>query len=565
MIEYVTKVLSGEIVAGTKIKQACERFNRDLERSKSDDFPYYYDEEQAEKSCKFIELLPSTDGRPLTLLYFQRWLICELTGWREKETGNRRYNRAFISMSRKNGKTYLVSSLGALTLIMENEPAEARQVYFTANSAKQARLGYNMLKNSLKSAGKKYPSLRKQVKVLQSQITHLPSHSTAMPLATNTSSLDGLAPTLGVLDEFALAKNMDVMNVLKSGMANQKNGLLSIISTAGLNPNCVMKEEYDMLSDVLEEKTSMDRYFIAIWELDSDEEIHDESTWIKANPIFEHNEIKATMLPAIRDDVDIAIQQKNLNSVLVKNFNVWRQSSEDSYISADDWQEVVSDSEDITGNDVYIGIDLSTTGDLSSVGWVVPLGGGKFHVDSHSFVATKYGLQEKIRRDGINYIELEKEGLCTITKLESGIIDYADIFDFIKDLIDRYQLNPLAVCYDPWGSQAFISKAERAGLEPLFEVRQGGFTLSAPITQFRTDVFNGQIQHNGNRLLSYAVNNAITKVRNNATLLDKERQTNRIDPLACIITAYSEAMLHYDETEGKKADNDFYKSNDFGF
>lgn len=36
MIEYVDQVLSGQVLAGQKIKWACERFKRDLSRSKDD-------------------------------------------------------------------------------------------------------------------------------------------------------------------------------------------------------------------------------------------------------------------------------------------------------------------------------------------------------------------------------------------------------------------------------------------------------------------------------------------------------------------------------------------------
>ncbi len=39
MIEYVDQVLSGQVLAGQKIKWACERFKRDLSRSKDDSFP----------------------------------------------------------------------------------------------------------------------------------------------------------------------------------------------------------------------------------------------------------------------------------------------------------------------------------------------------------------------------------------------------------------------------------------------------------------------------------------------------------------------------------------------
>ena len=60
---YVDDVLNGKIKACRKIKLACQRHVNDLERSKSADFPFYYDQEMADKAIRFIELLPKTDGR----------------------------------------------------------------------------------------------------------------------------------------------------------------------------------------------------------------------------------------------------------------------------------------------------------------------------------------------------------------------------------------------------------------------------------------------------------------------------------------------------------------------
>jgi phage terminase large subunit-like protein len=124
MNDYIEKVLSGELVAPKKIIQACERHINDLERSKSDSFPYVFDEEQATKAIKFMQLLPATNGDKIDMLGFQKFIIGSLYGWRTKENDYRRFNRALISMARKNGKTYLVSGLGANALILEKEPAK---------------------------------------------------------------------------------------------------------------------------------------------------------------------------------------------------------------------------------------------------------------------------------------------------------------------------------------------------------------------------------------------------------------------------------------------------------
>ena len=563
-LEYANKVLSGEIVAGRKIKLAVQRFKRDLERSKTDDFPYYFDVERANKSLKFIELLPGTDGKEIKMLMFQKWVISELDGWREKTTNNRRFNRSFISMSRKNGKTYLVSGMGSNSLLMETEPAQGRQVLFVSNALKQAKLGYNMMSNGLKNVTKQSKYMRQRLKILNAQITDLESNSFAMALASETSTLDGFGATTAILDEWHEAKTRKVYNVLKSGMSNQKNGLLSVVSTAGLNMNVPMYEEYQFLSEVLEGKEEADRYFIAIWELDDKEEIHNQDLWIKANPIFESEEIKSTMLPAIQDDVELGIKQNNLNAVLVKNFNMWQQASEDSYMSAEDWQAVEVEEMDITGKPVYIGIDLSKTDDLTSVSWIVPTDDKKLYCDSHSFVATKYGLQDKENRDGLPYRELEKVGECSITQLESGIVDYDQVFDYIQKLIEENDLECLGICYDPYNANSLIAKAEKANY-PMLEVRQGTLTLNVPTRSFRQQVFEGNVVHKKNIILTNAVNNAVVKEDNNGIQINKAKNSNKIDPIAGLINAYVFAMDYFENVEGSKADNEFYRSEEFSF
>lgn len=564
MNEYIQKVLSGELVAPDKIRLACERHINDLKRSKSDSFPYMFDEKQAVKAIKFIELMPSTDGKKIEMLGFQKFIIGSLYGWRTKDGNFRRFNRAFISKARKNGKTYLASGMAANALIMEREPLESRQVLFVSNALKQAKLGYDMLSNSLRAVSKESKFIRQQLRIMNSKIVHKPSNSFAMALASETSTLDGFAPTTAIIDEWHEAKSRKTYNVIKSGMTQQKNGLLAVISTAGLDLNVPMYEEYLLLDRVLKCEEEADRYFIAIWELDDPEEIHDQEKWIKANPILESEEIKKVMLPTIQDDVQLALKQNNLNSVLVKNFNMWRQASEDSYMAMEDWQAVEVEPQDIKGKPVYIGIDLSKTDDLTSVSWIVPLDNGKLYCDSHSFVATKYGLQDKEKRDGLPYRELEKIGECSITTLESGIVDYDQVFDFIQGLIEMNDLECMGICYDPYNANSLIAKAEKSNY-PMLEVRQGTLTLNVPTRTFREQVYEGNVVHRKNHILTHAVNNALTKEDNNGIQINKSKNSNKIDPIAALINAYVFAIDYHDQQEGAKADNEFYTSEEFSF
>lgn len=562
MIKYVDDVLSGKIVAGKKIHLACERYKRDLERSKSDDFPYYYDEKMARKACQFVQMLPLTNGGKFHLAEYQEWIVSELYGWRVKGTGERRYTQGMVSMARKSGKTYLAASLAAIGLMMENKPAKNRQVLFVSNALKQAKLGYDMLSSSLRQVQKTSRLIRHRIKVQKERITDLPSDSFATALASDTNTLDGYAGTTIILDEYAAAKDRKVYDVLKSGQAQEPNSLLLIISTSGLDLNVPMYAEYQMLSDVLAGKKQADRYFIAIWELDDRKEVNKPKNWIKANPIFEIPSIRKRMQPKIQDDVNLGIAQDDLVPVLTKNFNMWLQAADDSYISVDDWDRTLIDAPDTNGKDVYVGFDMSKTNDLTAISWVIPID-GRFYVDSHSFVGTKYGLDRKIKLDGFNYRVGEQRGECSITTLDSGVIDTDDVFNYLVKLINDHQWNVKMICYDPYNFAGVLAKCERLLPDiPLVAVRQGAITLNVPTREFRDNLFQKNIVHGDNRLLRYSMINARIKEDNNGWQLQKKdrNSNNRIDPAAALMNAYVYARKYYEEQEQNKNLNDYYSS-----
>lgn len=561
VLDYCNKVLSGEITANEKIKQACKRELNDRKR----DFNYYFDVQQANKAIKFMSLIPKTDGTRLEMALFQKWLIGSLYGWREKGTGNRRYNKAFISMARKNSKTYVASCIAIASLLLESKPAKNRQVLFVSNALKQAKIGYEMASSELRQVVKMSPSLRNTLDIKKKQITKLDDDSFIVPVAGKAETLDGFNPTTAIIDEYHQAKDHAIYNVLKSGMGQQKNGLLCIISTSGFNLKGAMFEDYQVMADILNGKQANDRQFVAIYELDSREEVNNQDNWIKANPLFEVPAVKQLMAENLTNDVATARQQNDLVPVLVKNFNMWYQSNEDSFISHAEWANTIVNRPSLQGQRVVFGIDLSKSNDLTSVSWIVPQDNGTYYCDSHSWIATKYGLLEKMKADNINYKALADAGECDITPLESGVIDYQAIFDFIKQMVTENNLTVEAICYDPWSFGYLLGQFE-AESWPLVETAQNNKTLSFPTKQFKECLLNMQITHPNNNLLSFAVDNSVLVYDSTGSCrINKMRNNNKIDPLAALLNAWVYVSNEMIEGTNNEADNEFYESDNFTF
>ncbi|PJN91153.1 terminase TerL endonuclease subunit, partial [Bacillus sp. mrc49] len=223
-----------------------------------------------------------------------------------------------------------------------------------------------------------------------------------------------------------------------------------------------------------------DNYFAICYEQDDIKEINKEKLWIKSNPLLEVAARKDVMSKNIKKKLTEARAKNDLGPTVVKNFNMWQNASKESFLKGEEWAACAIELEPfITGKDAYIGVDLSRTTDLTAVSWIVPYvdeeGNNRFYVNSHSFVGTKEGLENKMKRDKIDYSALETEGFCTITTKESGIIDYKDVINFIHSLVERFNFNVKGIFYDEWSAAPFITELE--DLYPLVAVRQGWKTL----------------------------------------------------------------------------------------
>ena len=139
--EFAKKVVSGELLTSKKNIQACERHLRDLNNKA---FKYHFDVKKANKAIKFISMLPDPKtGKKMPLASFQRFIVGSLMGW-EDDLGNRRFTKGYISLSRKNWKTILVSGLSLYEHLLGKEPVKERLVGLSANSREQASIAYEM-------------------------------------------------------------------------------------------------------------------------------------------------------------------------------------------------------------------------------------------------------------------------------------------------------------------------------------------------------------------------------------------------------------------------------------
>ncbi|MCE4993196.1 terminase large subunit [Staphylococcus haemolyticus] len=553
--KYCVMVLSGTFITCKDTQLACIRHLKDIKRSIEDDeFPYVYKPKRAKKVIQFIEVLPDTKGKFNKLALFQKFIVSMVRGWFTEEDDYLRFNKAFISMARKGGKSLLVSGLTLYSFLFDREPAEGRQIFCAANDKKQASIVFNMVAKQLMYFISQVPELKKDVKKVRELLQHTKDGSYVMPLSRDTGAVDGFEPFLAVIDEYHAAKTNEMLELIQSGQGNLMQSLIFIISTAGFNLNAPMyMDEWPYAKEILADTYRDEQYFAIIFEQDSEEEWQDKTMWAKSNPLInESDDLKEQIEDFLQKRVDEAVKKGTMFRVLVKNFNYWMQASEESYLDFNDWKKNETEF-DIKGTKTYIGLDLSRADDLTAVSFIhLDEVKKQYFVTSHSFVATKGGLQAKIERDLIDYRQMAQHGYCTITDLQSGIINSNQVLDYIEKYILKNNLDVQAICYDPHAIHGFIAEIEKRNWRyELIEIRQGAMTLSNPVIDFRLKVIDEQIKHHKNPLLDIAVKNAVAKNVNDSVMIEKKLNREKIDPLMSTIFAYVIANEH--EWDKKRA------------
>lgn len=563
LIQYAKDCINDTKHCCQKHRWACERFLRDISREGTDEFPYIFDDAKAERFYKWASLHKHTKGvlvnTPIIFTPIQRFIFGNIYGWVHKDTGYRRFTKAYWQVGRKNAKSQSLGLVGDYELMALGE--DNSEVYIGATKTLQAKIIYNEVIAMLKKSSALFKGKWKEA---YSTIVHIKSNSIMRALSKDDGKTgDGLNPQCGLIDEYHAHPTDEILEVIKTGMIARRQPLLFIITTAGNNlGGPCYRIEYPLVSQILNPDIEFDipDYFCMVNELDRDEEgnliddINDEECWIKANPIAATYEVG---LKNIRSNYMSAIKSpEKMVSFMTKNMNIWVKQSAQSYIDMAKWKARGRLNEDfendlgisLYGYDAYVGIDVSKTIDLTAAGIVIPVdinNSKKFITLAHGFIPEET-VQTKERTDKIPYRLWSERGWLTITPGE--IVDYRFMTKWIEETLNKYGLNIKDVCYDPYNATHYTQELESNKGWGIVEIRQGIITLSEPTKSFRAETYQGNILHPTNDLLDWAISNAVTKVdAQENIMLDKAKSTERIDPIAAVINAYTRAKVAADD------------------
>lgn len=540
--QYALDVVEGRRVVGRPERQACQRHLDDLQRQGTEDFPWVFNVDKADKIYRWFEYCAHVEGplagKPIELLPFQQFDLGCLFGWVHVESSYRRFEKAYIQEARKNAKTTILAGIALYLMVGDEEESPA--VYCAANDRDQARILYR----GAKSMAQKSRDIQKRLKIRNYAMSHITRGGEMRALSKETKNKDGLNPSGVIIDEYHAHETSEIYDLLWSAWGQRAQALMAIITTAGFdteqNP-CYL--EYDYCKKILSGVLSNERYFIIIRELDEDDDEHDPQNWIKANPLRACTPAGVARLKEQHDEAFDSKDPAKIRNFRVKNLNVWVNESEDGYMSGDylsRWDELaVSRTEFIEltrGLPCNVGIDLSKKIDLTADAFIFWLSDERLAVTAHGFIP-KEGIGRHQKTDRIPYTEWGYDGWITAT--EGDVTDYHQVQAHIQDAELANDWKVQEICFDPYNATHFANEMMSDGYTCI-EVRQGVKTLSEPTKTFREMVISGRIVHDGSPLLKWCLANAVAETDSNENIKLSKRHatdTKRIDLLAAVINA----------------------------
>jgi phage terminase large subunit-like protein len=541
------------------------------------------DEARAHRAVRFFEMLKHADGQfynqPFVLLPWEKQIIRDVYGT-VKEDGSRQYKYIYIEIPKKNGKSELAAGAALYHLFADGE--HYGEIYGCAADRKQAKIVYEVAKKMIRLV----PSLDKRARVTDSlkMITDRYSGSVYEVLSSEAFTKHGFKTSACIFDELHAQPNRDLWDVMTyEAGATRRQPIWWIITTAGDDPDrtSVCWEQHEYALSILSGEIVDPTWYVTIFNYDGDD-IYNEANWFKANPSL--GPVKS--LESMREAAETA-KKKPANERLFRwlDLNQWITTKLTTWLPLSLWDKTVGkwSRADLLGKDCYLGMDLSSTTDMTSVCALFPPQGEQldWRCFWHIWIPEE-NMQERVRNDKVPYDKWVAAGHVTATP--GNVVDYTEVEKTILEINKFYKVIELPS--DRAFAAMLLQRLEQSGMvsvdipqtfkmmtgpmnlvEVLLKKAAGQSTGLGESTRQDTELLEKQLAeslgidpykmlqagltHEDNLAAKWAFGNAsIAKNGNEEIKLVKEHRgksvvrTKRIDPITALVNAMARGQFY---------------------
>lgn len=543
---YIEDVMKKRVVTGKYLRLVVKGHTEDLKAQRRKDYPYWFDQDAAQHPLTVFTHFKFSKGvwggSPFDLLPWQAFVLWLAYGWKFKGSNRRRYNKVYIKVARKNGKTEFLAGIGLYGHYFDNSDKDV-EVYWFATKKAQAQIGFERQKEMTRLLMSDSPAFAAMAGLSKHRVYSTSDLSFTAYLGKDSKTEDGSMPFYGICDEYHAHPNDDMVGVMESGMVSRQNPMLWIITTAGFNPLCPAARLEKNLKKGLEGVAKNDQVLGIIFDLDEGDDYEDPKNWGKANPGLGVSVSLDNLLDAHKNAKSEGVTK--LNNFLTKNLNKWLKQSK-TWISDTDFMRGSSplDTEILKGRVCFGGLDLASTSDLCALVLLFPpCDEFDTFVTLCWFWCPEDNAIRRARTDAVPYMEWHAEQYLDLT--EGNVMDDRYIFHKILQLASRYDIHSIG--YDPYAAAILAKDLSEEGLQ-MEPFRQGFLSMSEPTKTTEKMLMRGEINHLGNPVLRWMASNVAIKTDPAGNIkMDKSKSADKIDGMVSLVMSIGQYMTHKDE------------------
>ena len=518
------------------------------------------------RACKIERFFSEILYPPLdyTLMGWQRKVLRDLYGTVRAEDGKRQYRAGYVSVAKKNGKSFLIGGLPIYHLLMEGE--RNPEVYGAAAARDQAAIVFRSSQQLINAN----PDLQAKLKVLPStkRIVRRDGGGFYAVLSADGDLQDGIEPSLAIRDEvhrWKSARAETLRDVLAKGMISREEPIDLGITTAGAEYESLLWfGEYQRAKQVLDGSLRSDTFYAAIWEADAKRIESDPDYWksrearLAANP--SHEDLGGFLKDsAIVGELEKALAQPAERSKYLRyHLNVPIKAQEDPIIDMAQWQRC-GGGQDLRDWPAYdpdrlirewgllykpccAGVDASWTTDLTAVVFVFPPTDGDIWTLLPFFWMPKERVSQLERICRVPYADWIRRGFIEATP--GNAIDLRAVKQRIHWGREMFELREMP--FDRYNFRTQAMELQEEGMQAV-EIQQSFLHLSHPTKFLLSACADGKLRHGNNPVLNWMASCLQLQYdkKDNCQPSKPERMKSakRIDGISATVTALNRALM----------------------
>lgn len=503
-----------------------------------------YKPEKVEHVINFIESeFKQTKGqlKPIKLQPTQKWWLEIIFGYYDSND-NILVNEVFISIIRGAGKSTLMAAVViAWMLLSDNFGGEGQVIAYDNRQAdevygqvlRQLEAGGDVIqflsKPEVVKIGKNAIKVPEQLHKTRDGILFRHNNNSFHKQTNDESQVQGGNTVLNIFDEVHTYKKQIVKQV-NMGSRKQESWRSIYITSGGITRG----GQYDeLITQFTSDNDFHDLHtFSFIYKLDDASEVNDESNWTKAAPMI-------GTLPTW-DKVRREYVEAKGNSALQIRFLAYdmgmqTQDAAVYFLQPDEVAPTTYDMHIWQNAEAYLGIDVSYSGDWSSVAFLTFID-GKWYVHTEN-VTTRSSIdtspddiKEKVRT-------FEGKGL---TVIDADRIKATDIYNVASSFLDKYSIKVIKIGYDRYNYDELSDLMEKYVPDPdnalQVPIRQG-YYLSESTNLMKQLLQEKRLIHNQKPLEWAFLNLTVKQGISGDIMIGKPSYYQKIDPVAALLFA----------------------------